>query len=78
MKTILKLSFTLFLLAVLAGCRDLGYNGKTLNNDSTSDVSQKAYTRTYDQNGNPIVSPAPTPGTNDPASPNYRAPNGSN
>jgi hypothetical protein len=62
----------------LAGCRNVGYNDQSLNNDMTSGVAPKGYERTYDQNGNPTVTPAPTPGTNDPASPTYRRTNSSN
>jgi len=72
MKTLAKFAALAAAIAALAGCRDLGYNGKTLNNESSPGVTQQAYTRTYDQNGNPVVTPAPVPGTNDPAAPNYR------
>jgi len=75
MKTFLKLFTAAILLAGVAACRDVGYNGKTLNNDATPDVSQKGYVRTYDQNGNPIVTPASTPGATDPASPNSHGSN---
>lgn len=78
MKTFLKLLSVALVLAGLAGCRSTGYNENTLNNNLTPDVSQKGYVRTYDQNGNPTITPAATPGTNDPASPNYHAASGSN
>ncbi len=78
MKTFLKLFSTILLLAGLAGCRNLGYNETTLNTDLTPDVSQKGYVRSYDQNGNPTVTPAPATGTSDPANPTAHAASGSN
>jgi len=78
MKTILKLCALAVLLAGLPGCRNVGYNDQSLNNDMTSGVAPKGFVRSYDQNGNPTVTPAPTPGATDPASPNYRSANGSN
>jgi hypothetical protein len=78
MKKFSKLMLVGFTLAGLAGCRDTGYNGKTLNNDLTPNVTPQATTRTYDANGNPVVTPAPVPGASDPTSPNYHGPSGPN
>jgi hypothetical protein len=78
MKTFLKRVMVAGVLTGLAGCRDTGYNGKTLNNDLTPNVTPHAATRTYDANGNPVVTPAPVPGASDPLSPNYHGPDGAN
>jgi len=56
-------------LAGLAGCRNLGYNSRSVSDSATPSTSQSEYVRTYDQNGNPIVTPAKPATTADPASP---------
>jgi hypothetical protein len=61
-------------LATAAGCRNVGYNDRSLNNSMTPEVSQKEYVRTYDQNGNPVVTPVTPAAKTDPASPDYQSP----
>ncbi len=65
---------TLAAIALLAGCRNLGYNDRSLSDSSTPNTSQREYVRSYDANGNPVVTPATPASTQDPASPNYSGP----
>jgi hypothetical protein len=70
MKTLLTL-LAVAVLAGLAGCRNLGYNERSVSDSATPNTSQSDYVRTYDQNGNPTVKQTPPASTADPASPNY-------
>ncbi len=71
MKPILTLLAALILVSV-TGCRSLGYNDRSANNSLTPEVSEKVQVRTYDQNGNPTVTSAPSPAKTDPSSPDYQ------
>lgn len=70
----MKKLFLLLAIAALAGCRNTGYNDRSLSDSATSSTSTKEYVRTYDQNGNPSVTPVTPPSKSDPASPDYHAP----
>jgi len=69
---------TLSLLVILAlvglvGCRNVGYNDRSLNNSMTPEISEKEQVRTYDQNGNPTVTSVPAAQQTDPSSPDYQS-----
>ena len=57
--------------AGLVGCRNTGYNDRSMSDSSTPTTSQSEYVRNYDANGNPVVTPVKPASTSDPASPNY-------
>jgi len=60
-------------LAGLAGCRNTGYNDRSLTTSLTPEVSETEQVRTYDQNGNPTVTSVAPAAKTDPSSPDYQA-----
>ncbi len=71
MKNFLKLVLFASALAGMAGCHNLGYNSPSTDTTLTPGVSSQTIDRTYDERGNPSVTP-PVPGSDDPNSPNFR------
>lgn len=72
--TPMKKLFPWLVILALTGCRNTGYNDRSLSDSATSSTSQKEYVRTYDQNGNANVTPVTPASKSDPASPDYHAP----
>jgi hypothetical protein len=66
---------TLFFIAAvaagLAGCRGLGFNDQSLNNDLTPGTSERTYVRSYpeDNANQPVVVQVPSANAGDPAYP---------